>query len=80
MAQVRSAKGSAQANNLGVCWHVARTVTLATSRSSPLIATAVWLALWGSTPMITDMSTLLLWLMGNREGTPDLDLVHTLLF
>jgi len=57
MAQVRSAKGSAQASSLGVCWHVAWTVTLAISRSSPPIATAVWLALWGSTPMITDMST-----------------------
>ena len=53
-----------------------RTVTLATSRSSPQMATAVWLALWGSTPMITIMSTSS-WVDGNREGTPDSDLVHT---
>ncbi len=48
-------------------------------RSSSPMATVVWFALWGSTPMITDMSTSC-WLIGNREGTPDLDLVHTLLF
>src|ERR1035437_7658358 len=76
MAQVRSTKGSAQASNFAVCWLVARTVTLATSRSSPQMATAVWLALWGSTPMITMMSTSS-WVDGNREGTPDSDLVHT---
>src|SRR5580700_2007307 len=76
MAQVRSSKGSAQARSLVVCWQVARTVTLATSRSSPQIATAVWLCLWGSTPMITVMSTSLS-VDGNREDTPDSDLVHT---
>ena len=62
--------------DLAVFWHVARTVTLATSRSSPQIATAVWLCLWGSTPMITVMSAS--WSVdGNREGTLDSDLVHT---
>jgi len=76
MAQVRSSNGSAQASSLAVCWSVARTVTLATSRSSPQMATAVWLALWGSTPMITVMSSSLS-VVGNREGTPDSDLVHT---
>src|SRR5271169_1651615 len=76
MAQVRSEKGSAHASNLAVCWQVARTVTFATSRSSPPMATAVWLALWGSTPMITGMSTSS-WVAGGRAGTPDSDLVHT---
>jgi hypothetical protein len=49
--------GSAQANNLVVCWQVARTLISATCRSSQPMATAVWDALCGSIPMITVISS-----------------------
>ena len=50
MAQVRFSNGCAQASSLAVCWPVAPTMTLATSRSSPPMATAVWLAFVGIDP------------------------------
>jgi hypothetical protein len=57
MAQVRSPSGPAQSNSCGTCLRVARTLARPSSASSRSIATAVWVALCGSTPMITAMST-----------------------
>ena len=50
------------------------------SASLRSIATAVWLALCGSTPMITVMSTSVVSTVGNREGTPASDRLCTFLF
>jgi hypothetical protein len=55
-AQVRSLpSGSAQATSRWVWHRSATSCTRATSRSSRSIATAVWVDLCGSTPMITVM-------------------------
>jgi hypothetical protein len=68
MAQVRGPSGSAHLSNLSVCWHVARNVMLASSASSPQIATAVWVDLWGSIPMMTVMSNLLVRWLGTAKA------------
>ena len=50
-------KVSAHPSSRSVCRLVARTVIVASSVSPQSMATAVWVALCGSIPMMTDMST-----------------------
>jgi hypothetical protein len=58
-AQVRSApSGSAPANSRWVRHRPATSRSRASGRSSPSIATAVWVALCGSTPIITVIEVL----------------------
>src|SRR5918994_4638280 len=57
MALTRVGNGAAHARSWSTWARVARTRLYASSSSVALIATAVWDALWGSTPMITCMGS-----------------------
>src|SRR5919106_2446653 len=58
MAHVRVSNGSAQASRCSAWVPPERTILRASSCSPLLIATAVWVALCGSTPMMTAMENL----------------------
>ena len=68
IAQVRSPKGAAHANSRWVWHRSATTCSLAMGCSLLSLATAVWVALCGSIPMITDMEVLLMDALGRHDG------------
>ena len=69
--------GAAHVNRCSTWLRLARTLSRASSSSSPLTATAVWVALCGSIPMITCITTSMVTCVdGTVVGTPTLDRVR----